>query len=290
MSKQIDPKDNSNFIEDPEELARKLFGYDDETLLRELKEAELELEQMKAEDPELEAQLQAETEAGFQALMQKIHDENIKPVSEREYYERIKEEGHKASRLRPVLKGMFVAAAIFVVLSGMGVVVSARKEFEYQYVHTGKVKNEVIWQNDTYVRNIGNLEMAYTRISDELGIDVMVLSYLPKELKFKEVFIDSDKGHARIVFRYNNNTIYLKQTKYPVKRVVENIVSDRKSIETVYNTLLNHNFVVEQNEVEQNMIEYSTNYEKDGTYYYVEGILDKNEFIKVVEGLTFLQD
>lgn len=152
MSKRFDPKNNPNLIENPERAAQELYGYDDETLLRELKEAEMELEQMKAEDPELEAKLARETEAGFEALMQKIHAENIKPVTEREYAEKKKEEERNVTVLRPVLKVMFIAAAIMVVLSGMGIVVSARKEFDYQYVSGGKMKNETLWRSGDYSR------------------------------------------------------------------------------------------------------------------------------------------
>lgn len=288
MSKHIDPKDNSNFIEDPEELARKLFGYDDETLLRELKEAELELEQMKAEDPELEAQLQAETEAGFQALMQKIHDENIKPVSEREYYERIKEEGHKASRLRPVLKGMFVAAAIFVVLSGMGGVVSARKEFEYQYVSGGKIKNETIWRNGDYSKTEGRLVDAYHRIGEDLGINVLILNYKPRQMLFDELIID--KGHARIKFSYNENIIYLKEIKDSADQITDYVLSDRKEVETVYNQWLKANFVIEENKLDKGIVEYSTKFKGDGAYYYLQGIIEKDEFIKIVKSLSFIQE
>lgn len=290
MSKHIGPKDNSNFIEDPEELARKLFGYDDETLLRELKEAELELDQMKAEDWDLEVQLQAETVAGFQALMQKIHDENIKPVSEREYYERIKEEGHKASRLRPVLKGMFVAAAIFVVLSGMGVVVSARKEFEYQYVSGGKTKNETIWRNGDYPRAKGQLNQAYNQIYSELGIDVLILGYKPSDMLFEELIIDKEKGHARIKFKYKDNVIYLRETRHVVDKVTDFVVSDRVTVETVFNSWINQNIQIEENALEDGMIEYSAQIEGEGAYYYFAGITNREEFKKMVEGLRYLQN
>lgn len=290
MSKQFDPKNKSNFIEKPEDLAKELFGYDDEALLRELKEAELELEQMKADNPELEKQIQQETEAGFEALMQKIHDENIKPVTELEYSKKKMEEERKVTRLRPILKGVFVAAAILAVLSGMGGVVSARKGFEYQLTNRGKVKNEMVWQNGDYEKDSGQLEQAYNNIKDELGIDVIVLGYKPLEMEFENVIVDKDKGHARIMFRYENRIIYLKETKNPVDKVVETVVSDRKNAEVIYNPWLSNEFIIEQNELEENLIEYSTKFDKDGAYYYFGGVIDKNEFVKIVEGLTFLQD
>lgn len=289
MSKQSDPKDKTNFIENLEERARELFGYDDESLLRELKAAELELELMKAEDPELEAQIKAETDAGFDALMQKIHAENIKPVTEREYSEKKREEERKVTMLRPFLKVMFVAAAILVVLSGMGVVVSARKEFEYQYVSGGKTKNEAISRNGDYEREVGQLDEAYQQIKDSLGINVLIIKNKPAGLKYEGLYVDENKGHARLKFQYENNAVYLKETRHPSDKVSDNVVSDRKSLEPVFNPWLEHDFIIEEGHVEGNLIEYSTKLEQDGAYYYLAGIMDKTEFIEIVKSLAFLQ-
>lgn len=290
MSKRFDPKNSSNLIENPERAAQELYGYDDETLLRELKEAEMELEQMKAEDPELEAKLARETEAGFEALMQKIHAENIKPVTEREYAEKKKEEERNVTVLRPVLKVMFIAAAIMVVLSGMGIVVSARKEFEYQYVSGGKMKNETLWRSGDYSRLDGQLMKAYQRISEELGIKVLTLGYQPDQMSFTEVIID--KGRARIKFLYKDNVIYLKETRDPADQITDYLASDRKEIktETVYNPWLSYEFVIEENRLDNQNIEYSTKFERDGAYYYFAGMMDREEFIKIVKSFEFLQE
>lgn len=288
MSKRFDPKNNPNLIENPERAAQELYGYDDETLLRELKEAEMELEQMKAEDPELEAKLARETEAGFEALMQKIHAENIKPVTEREYAEKKKEEERNVTVLRPVLKVMFIAAAIMVVLSGMGIVVSARKEFEYSYISKGKMKNEVIWQNGDYSRADGQLKEAYQKIKNELGIKVLVLDYKPREMLFEDLVID--KGHARIKFLHGNQTMYLKEVKDIADDVSDYMISDRKEIETVYNSRLVQDFVIEENKIDDNYVEYSTKFKGEGAYYYLSGVMEKEEFMKIVKYLNYLQE
>lgn len=288
MSKRFDPKNNPNLIENPERAAQELYGYDDETLLRELKEAEMELEQMKAEDPELEAKLARETEAGFEALMQKIHAENIKPVTECEYAEKKKEEERKVTVLRPVLKVMFIAAAIMVVLSGMGIVVSARKEFEYSYIRKGKMKNEVLWQNGDYSRSEGQLMQAYQKISEELGIRVLALGYKPEQMLFHEVTFD--KGRALITFLYEDKLIYLREARNPVDQITDYIASDRKETATVYNPWISCDFTVEENVLDEKNIEYSTKLEQNGAYYYLEGIMERDEFIEMVESFVFLQE
>lgn len=71
----MDTKNRPNRIKNPEQAAKVLFGFDDETLLREWEEAEQELEQMKDRNPELIVEMEQEAEVGFQALMQRIHAE-----------------------------------------------------------------------------------------------------------------------------------------------------------------------------------------------------------------------
>lgn len=288
MSKRFDPKNNPNLIENPERAAQELYGYDDETLLRELKEAEMELEQMKAEDPELEAKLARETEASFEALMQKIHAENIKPVTEREYAEKKKEEERNVTVLRPVLKVMFIAAAIMVVLSGMGIVVSARKEFEYSYIRKGKMKNEVLWQNGDYSRSDGKLMQAYQKIADEIGIKVLVLGYKPEQMLFDEISID--KGRALVAFSYKDNFLYLRETRDPADQITDFVVSDRDEGGTVYNPWLYEELIIEENILNSGDIEYSTKLKRDGAYYYIEGIIEREEFVNIIKSLKFLQE
>lgn len=288
MSKRFDPKNNPNLIENPERAAQELYGYDDETLLRELKEAEMELEQMKAEDPELEAKLARETEAGFEALMQKIHAENIKPVTEREYAEKKKEEERNVTVLRPVLKVMFIAAAIMVVLSGMGIVVSARKEFDYSYIRKGKMKNEVLWQNGDYSRSDGKLMQAYQKIADEIGIKVLVLGYKPEQMLFDEISID--KGRALVAFSYKDNFLYLRETRDPADQITDFVVSDRDEGGTVYNPWLYEELIIEENILNSGDIEYSTKLKRDGAYYYIEGIIEREEFVNIIKSLKFLQE
>lgn len=288
MSKRFDPKNTPNLIENPERAAQELYGYDDETLLRELKEAEMELEQMKAEDPELEAKLARETEASFEVLMQKIHAENIKPVTEREYAEKKKEEERNVTVLRPVLKVMFIAAAIMVVLSGMGIVVSARKEFEYSYIRKGKMKNEVLWQNGDYSRSDGKLMQAYQKIADEIGIKVLVLGYKPEQMLFDEISID--KGRALVAFSYKDNFLYLRETRDPADQITDFVVSDRDEGGTVYNPWLYEELIIEENILNSGDIEYSTKLKRDGAYYYIEGIIEREEFVNIIKSLKFLQE
>lgn len=131
---------------------------------------------------------------------------------------------------------------------------------------------------------------AYQRISEELGIKVLTLGYQPDQMSFTEVIID--KGRARIKFLYKDNVIYLKETRDPADQITDYLASDRKEIktETVYNPWLSYEFVIEENRLDNQNIEYSTKFERDGAYYYFAGMMDREEFIKIVKSFEFLQE
>ena len=64
----------------------------------------------------------------------------------------------------------------------------------------------------------------------------------------------------------------------------DNITSDRVDYKSVYNKWLDEDIVIEKGtEVD----EFSAMYEQDKQYYYVEGIMEEDEFIKMIEEMMF---
>lgn len=285
MNKEKNTKKTPNFIENADLEARKLFGYDDDALLREFEEAEQELEQMKRQDPNLEQTLKQETDAGLEALMNRIHEAGLKPVTEKAYEEKEKRDNRKVISFKPLLKVMFVAAAVMVVLMGMGIGVSAGKNFEYRKIRVGDVKNKVRWDNDGFSQSPGELEAAYEEIYNKLGIDVLKLNYIPMDMLFEEVLIE--KGHATLVFTYRGRNVYLKETKYVVDKVSDSVVSDRKHKDAIYNFQIEKELIIEENEVEEGFCEYSTSTDIEGAYYYLSGAIEIEEFKKIAAKLGF---
>lgn len=150
------------------------------------------------------------------------------------------------------------------------------------------MKNEAVWQSEDYLRLDGQLQEAYQQIKNELGIKVLVLDYKPKQMIFEELIID--KGHARIKLLYDDRAIYLKEIKDHADNISDYVVSDRNEIGTIYNPWLMCDFIIEENKIGDGLIEYSTKYEGEGAYYYLSGIMEKEEFFKLVKNLNYLQD
>lgn len=73
---------------DIDKKLQELFGYDDESLLAEMKEAERASKAEKDSLPESATSTQREANKGFEQLMAKIREKGIQPISEEEYNER----------------------------------------------------------------------------------------------------------------------------------------------------------------------------------------------------------
>lgn len=84
---------------DIEEKIRRIFGYDEESLLAEMEEAERVWEAEKAANPEAAANAQLQADAEVEQLMKKIKEKGIQPISENEYEENERKNNLKIIKL-----------------------------------------------------------------------------------------------------------------------------------------------------------------------------------------------
>ena len=284
MKQEKQDRDQSNSIE---QRAKELFGYDEDSLLAEMDEAERAWEAEKAADPELEAKTRRETDEGFEKLMDHIKAKGIQPVSPEEYEKeerRINRKVVGVSRKRK--KVLLLAAAVCVLGIGMTMVVSARRQYRYNLYPVEAEQNVLIKQKALLKMDADELQDAYAEIEDTLGIRALRFGHVYTGMKFKQGIVD--KKHIIIELEYGGMSIYLKEAINPeIDETVQVKASDRKVCEQVYNEWLRKNMVIEQNDLKSGQTEYSTYFNEDNAYYSLSGILEKAEFIELVKGLSF---
>lgn len=286
MKKENRKNDDPNCIE---EEVRKVFGYDEESLLAEMEEAERAWEAEKAANPEAAASAQRQADEGFEQLMARIREKGIQPVSEDEY--KAAEENDRVVRQeaqpkRRKKKMLLLVAAVLVLGLGTTMVVSARREYKVRTYPIQESQNRIIKRNDILVAKISKLEEAYSEIENILGIKPLILGYLPEEMMFKQLLIYED--HAIVELKYEGKSIYYKVSKTPIQTgATSSLVSDRKICQEVYNSWLDKNVLIEENVLQDDIIEYSANIETSDFYYYLSGMVKETEFTKMVKALYF---
>ena len=205
-----------------------------------------------------------------------LEDENIVPVAR--YTKKVRLRGRK--------KALLLVAAVCVMALGMTMGVTATSKYALKQYLIPDVQSRVMNRNaNLSVITGGKLEDAYDEIKNALDIPVLILSDIPEGMKFERLFLENE--HSIIEFSYKGKRVYFEEAKMPDERGLSNIVvSDRKACEKIYNFWLDKEIIIEENLLEDGLAEYSARIELDVSYYYLCGIMEKEEFIHLVEHIS----
>ena len=258
---------------DLDQLLKESFRMDDKSLLERFQRAQTEID---------DSQIPPEPEDGFERLLDKIEEKGIEPqyIRDRETESR----SGKRRRLKPMLKVAPVAAVVVGVMMATTLTVGAKKYFTYRKTVKPSIRNAVVLNNDKNKEDYGRLEEAYTEIEQTLGIAAIRLEYMPQNLIYTNTVITGDT--ATMLFKCGDNYFNVVQQI----RSVENssgITSDRNNSNgnTVYNNWLNKTIEIQTSSVDNQKIEYSAEVIFEDSYYYLSGVIDKDDFVNIVKNL-----
>lgn len=252
---------DDNFIAHKLEEA---FGYSEEQLAEELDRAAALAAQQP--DPRLEP-----PEGEFQKILERVEKE--------------KKAERKVVRLKRILKPMLVAALLGGVILGSGIGVNGLEGVEYG-IHE-RTDGDTIFSNVEDIDEDNGIEYAYREIEKSIGISVMEIFYMPKEMVFKELFLDKDR--ARLEFLYNDNHFHFYQMLWNLENSI-NYKSDRKSYKEVYNRYLDTYIPIYKNDLEGEEPEFGAQFVSGDAIYYLYGIMDEDEFTKIVEHIKYYKN
>ncbi len=190
---------------------------------------------------------------------------------------------------RPNWKKFARAAAIAIVVGVVGVngVVSTVGRSGYKYGEFEGIdsEHEIVWNNTSVaVEDIGSEEAAYQEIKEQLNIPVLRLGYVPDGMAF--VGLSFEGQRAVISFESDKGVMRLVQMSGTLDELNMHF-SDREEYDNFYSRRLNENVSLKKNELQDNKTEYSADIRTKTAYYYISGIMEENEFNKMVETLYF---
>lgn len=181
-----------------------------------------------------------------------------------------------------------VAVTVAVVMLKPGIDVVGKRNYEYKSESEIKEEGGNLWNNqENYVLEDSNLEIAYEKIKKELGIAVLKLNYIPEGMSLSKMYIED--RHARLEFDYKNSHVYMLEILYPVDNS-EYRSSDRKEYEIVENVWMDKKITIKKNKISDDLDEYSASFEMGNALYYLQAIMEEQEFISIVENLTIEND
>ncbi len=160
----------------------------------------------------------------------------------------------------------------------------AKKRYQYEARVESGERGRIVWNNqDDYISDVGNLEKAYEQIRDELGIPVLRLNYIPNGMLLSKLVIRDN--YVKMTFVYEGNHIYMLEVLYPIDSS-DAYFSDRNKYNSVFNEWIEQEIIIRRNKNSTGQYEYNANFEVNEVHYVIEGIMKKEEFINVIEGLS----
>lgn len=267
---------------DLDHLIRSSYGLGDDQILERMKIAEETVD---------DSQIPPEPEDGFQRLLEECDRRNLKPHFAEDYENEKEKEGEKKDErkircLGPLIKVALAAAVLGSVLLMTSISAGAKRSYRYEQSERENVKNDVALNNEENYKNSGSLERAYQEIYNKLGINVLKLGYKPEGMQYLKSAISG--RHATIYFVYKGNSFYVLQD-LKTDENSSNVKSDRVEAISVYNSWLEKNIDIESATTETGETEYSVRLAEGNAYYFVTGIVEIEEFKKIVEDLFFME-
>ena len=173
-----------------------------------------------------------------------------------------------------------VAAAVLTV-GGCFVAMGTKSYF---YRDGRMVKQGIVYNNDSKVITARDEEEAYEKISEELGVKILKLGYMPDGMYFENLVLE--KGYGKLQYRYQDERIFFIQAK---SNVAASSVrsSDVKKSHEIWNAGLHMNIEIDKEELTGNATTYMAQFTYNGVYYYMIGAMDKNNFDEVVKKIQF---
>jgi hypothetical protein len=289
MNKSYHEENNQEIVVD---MAKKLSGYDDANLTRVADEAEKAWQEKLAKDPELAAKYEQDSDRQFEALMAKVHEKGIQPMTEERYAHeqlldnsvpvKILEKERKKFRFsKKVIAGLAAAALIVAGGSMISVGKSGYRYSEYPDVSKMQAK-----RYNTSISDIAEtVDDFYDIVQERLGIPVIVMDYLPSDMYLESIISNEDS--VTVKFEYEGEFIYFKEAKPGQKNILKMEVSDRKDVKTFYNKWLDLDLSIKENILNNDRKEYSVSINTEEGYYLLDGVMNLDEFYEIVSNLIY---
>ena len=254
-------------------LIQAAYDFSDEQLLADLEEVEATLSD--SDFPGIEDRM-------YQKLKARMaEEENSAATLEQTSATAPAEEEKKVVRFGK--KKVFVVGILAAAFVGMlGVTAIGGKNYFFK---NGGKDFGIILDTDRNIKNISNLDEAYDVIEEKMGINVLKLGYIPKEMLL--INYEVTEYSTILEFLYKEKTVHFVQEKQ-FQSASRGTKSDRKKTdEIIENEWINEDIYLEEEILENGNVGYGIELVIDNARYKLIGQIPKSEFINIVKKLNF---
>ena len=218
--------------------------------------------------------------------MEELQDIDM-PIEKFEDIKREAERRRRKSRrgiLRP--RTAIIAAALLALLLGVGVVTVGSREYrpEIREYESGDGSTTRIENSDSVFSEYDEEEVC-REIEEKLGVIAPRLGYQPEDMKLSEYWIDAEVGEATVRYKFGDDElkIYISKNYHDASSNFEMDGVELESVEIVTNGVLAPIYEYVDSAGRKY---YQSEFELYNTYYSIMGMIEQNEYEKILENIA----
>lgn len=255
--------------------------------MKDLKKLSLNKE-VKKEAEEIEKEVESRSDLDDIKVSDDMETSLFNKIQEYEYDKRLKKVHYRRKR-----RYLIVALAAVIVLVCGSVMTGVGSKSYWK----------VIWERitgdgPTAITNVEDMDSqdtedideigVYREINDKLGVSIVRFEYKPKGMELERYTLDIEQRRAYLFYKYNNEilryTVYMNDNDSSLgQKDLDNLL-DRYELEDKGQIISIEEYKVEDLEQKR----YAAEFEYKDAHYQLVGIIEKNEFEKIIKNLVFL--
>lgn len=257
--------------------------------MKELKKLSLK-EEVDREAQEIEKEVESREDLDDIKVSDDMETSLFNKIQEYEYDKRIKKVVHRSKKRRR----LFLALAAVLILV-CGSVITSTGSKSYWKVLWDRVMGEdnlsVVNVEDMDSQETEDLDevQIYKEITDKLGIVPLGLTYLPENMFLTEYEIDETQNKAVLLYKHNGQNIqysmYMNDTDSSLGQIEVDKITDEYDIELDSDIVFH---VTEYLLSDKNRKRYVAETEYRDIQYQLIGVIDKDQFEKIIENIILM--
>lgn len=254
--------------------------------MKDLKKLSLNKE-VKKEAEEIEKEVESRSDLDDIKVSDDMETSLFNKIQEYEYDKRLKKVHYRRKR-----RYLIVALAAVIVLV-CGSVMTGVGSKSYWKVIWERINGDESFN----IINVENMEShesddldevgTYKTINESLGIFMVRMKYIPKGMVLKRYTLDTEQRSAYLFYEFNKEiiryNIYTNDTDSSFAQKDLDKQLDEYKIENSGQVI-----TIKEYKIENSDNRYVAEFNYHGVYYQMIGIMDKNEFNKIMQNLIFL--
>ena len=258
--------------------------------MKELKKLSLKKE-VDREAQDIEKEVESRDDLDDIKVSEDMETSLFNKIQEYEYDKRVKKAVHRSKKKRRLFLAL---AAVLILVCGSVMTGTGSKSYwkvlwdrvagdeEANIINVEEMKSE---ETEDW-----NEIQVFNEIRKETGISPVRLGYMPKTFLFVGYEMDKEQNRAVIFYKYNGQimqyAMYMNNTDSSYGRTDLDQLVDEYQIETTNKIIAD---VKEYSVVNRENNRYVAEFEYMDAQYQLMGVMEKDEFDKIIENLIFLQ-